>query len=285
MIIYMLIGHNLEKGVYMNKSHQIIFISICIGIFVLLALVVYFSEGVGMRTSRYYRLDTGVAVEFLTDSDNIVDTIYPVDELSRVLVSGENFVGMHIDNAVEAYLDLCARMGYIDVDSRNNGVQISVSSTFTQAIENEVYEVCNKYFLENEIFCIVAESDADLALFKEKKEKNISSIEKLVLIKSVLEKTDKYTIEELAKMNESELMKILEGFHEEYANNMADYSDDDYVAKMSILANNKQRYDDHITAITNGTRRDFTDKYSKYKKSETYDWELDFTKKLAEKKS
>ena len=93
----------------MKKSHQIIFLSIAILLFVAIALVVYFSEGVGMRSSRYYRLDTGVAIEFLTDSDNIVDTVYPVDEDARLIVIGEEFVGLHIDKAVEKYLTLCAR--------------------------------------------------------------------------------------------------------------------------------------------------------------------------------
>ena len=106
-----------------------------------------------------------------------------------------------------------------------------------------------------------------------------------MVIKSVLEKTNEYTLEDLSIKNESELMEILEGFHEEYANNMSEYSEDDYAKKMSILADNKQRYDTHMSAITNDTRRDFADKYSKYKKSETYDWELDFAKKIAEKKS
>ncbi len=269
----------------MKKSHQIIFISASILVFVIMALVVYFSEGVAMRSSRYYRLDVGVAVEFLTDSNNIVDTIYPVDDRARVMLAGEEFVGLNIEEAVPKYLQLCASMGYIDVDGDNNGVQISVSSTFTQAIENEIYVACSKYFLDNEIYCVIAESDADLALYNQKKEKGVSSIEKLVVIKSVMEKTDEYDFRDLARLTESELMEILEDYHEDMTATLLQGSAEDIAAKDAILAANKEKYDTHILAITKDTKRDFADKYAKYKKSETYDWELDFAKKIAEKKN
>jgi len=269
---------------FMKKYHQIIFISASILVFGIMALVVYFSEGVTMRSSRYYRLDAGVAVEFLTDSDNIVDTIYPVDVNARIMLAGEKFVGLNIEEAVPKYLELCAKLGYIDVDSDNNGVQISVSSTFTQAIENEIYVACSRYFLDNEIYCVIAESDADLALYNEKKEKGVSSIEKLVVIKSVMEKTGEYAFEDLARMTESELMEILQVYHEEMAATLLQRAAEDIAAKDVILAANKEKYDTHILAITNDTKRNFADKYAKYKKSETYDWELDFAKKIAEKK-
>ena len=43
---------------------------------------------------------------------------------------------------------------------------------------------------------------------------------------------------------------------------------------------NKGDYDKHINNITKESQKEFNEKYAKFKKSATYEWELDFQKKI-----
>lgn len=268
----------------MKKSHQIIFVGLVIATFVAIAVWVYFAEGVDMRNTHYIRIELNPKVEFLTSDNNVVKTIYPVNMEAEMVVAGEEFVGLDITDAVTKFLDLCAKMGYIEVDSMDNAVQISVSSSFTQSLENRVYMACNKFFVENEIFGIIAESDADRKLYEESVENKVSSIEKLVVIKAVMEKTQDYTFEKLRDMTESDLMQILESEHDKIqdklGNNFADYID----TKNDRLQTNQAKYDTHKKAITIESTRQFVDKYAKFKKSNTAEWELDFQSKIMQRK-
>ena len=260
----------------MKKSYQIVCIGLVISIFIAIAIVVYFSEGGDMRKTHYFRIELNPKVEFLTDSDNIVNTIYPINDDAKVVVAGEDFVGLDVSDAVAKFLDLSAQLGYIDVDGLDNAVQVSVSSSFTQSLENKIYKVCNDFFVENEIFGVIAESDADRKLFEEKVEKKVSSIEKLVVIKAVMEKTQDYTFEELNSKNESKLIEILAMEHSKIQDEMDDNFVDFVYSKEEKLQNNKVKFNNHLAKIKGETKRDFLDKYNKFKKSETASWELDF---------
>ncbi len=266
----------------MKKSHQIITIGAILLVIAIVGVIVYFSEGSRMRNSHFIRLELNPKVEFMTDADNIVDTVYPVNDEAYEVIVGEEFVGLKIEEAVEKYLSLCMQMGYFDLDGDNNGIQVSVSSSFTQSLENKIYTACNKFFIDNEIMCVIAESDADLALYKEKKEKKVTNIEKLVLIKSILEKSREYTFEELNSKTQSDLIDILETFHENKLNDLIDYNQQFYDNKILSIDKYKTIYDNHIKNITKESQKEFNEKYAKFKKSATYDWELNFQKKMQE---
>ena len=122
----------------MKKSHQIFFVGFVVTLFVVVGIVVFFIEGRDMRTSHYIRLELNPKIEFLTDNDNIVNSYYPINDDAKIVVAGEELVGLDINDAVKLFIDKCARLGYIDVDGNNNGVQISVSSGFTQKLENSI---------------------------------------------------------------------------------------------------------------------------------------------------
>ena len=264
-----------------NRKQIFTIVSIIVFV-VLVGVGVYFYEGVGMRNSHYIKLDLGPSVEFLTDSDNIINTVYPCNEDAKIVIAGENFKDLDIKEAVNKFLLLCVKTGYIDVTKSDNAVQISVSSGFTQVLENKIYATCNKFFQDNEIYAVIAESDADLALFRQKKEKHVMSIEKLVIINSILEKTNEYNFEQLNKKNESELIDLLEDLH---AMNNNDILLEQYGSqKNNLIEENFDKFNAHLSAITNESKREFNSKYDKYKKKETNKYESDFAKALEEKK-
>ncbi len=165
----------------MKKSHQFIVIGITILFAVIAGVCVIFYNGSRMLNSHYVRLEVNPKVEFLTNSDNIVDSVYPVNQDAYDLIIGEQFVGLPISEAVTKFLTLCAKAGYIAVDGKDNAVGLAVSSGFTQKFENEIYTTINNYYKDNLILGVIAEADSDLANFKEKKEKNTPLLNAIIL--------------------------------------------------------------------------------------------------------
>ena len=268
----------------MKKSHEIFTIISIIVFAIIVAVGVYIKDGVEMRNTHFFRLEINPKIEFMTGADNVVDSVYPVNAEAYSLVIGEDFVGLKIDEAVQKFLSPSAKMGYLDVDAKDNAVQISVTSSFTQALESKIYTTCNKYFSDNAIFCVIAESDADLALFNEAKKNGIGNIEKLVLCKSINEKDNSYTIDKLKKLSESDLLKIIKKYHSDYSEKLENFTQEELAIKQTIIANNKAKYDEHIASLNSKVLQKFSSEYAKYKRSETADYELDFAKKYEEHK-
>jgi len=266
----------------MKKSHQIITIFCILLIILLVAIVVYFSQGARIRSLHYIKLNSKSKIEFLTDAKNVVKGVYPINIEAMMVVVDENFIGLDIENAIDKYLDICMKMGYFDLVGGDNGIQISVSSSFTQSLENKIYKVCNEFFIKNEILCVIAESDSDLKLYHDKQANKVFNIEKLVLINSIIEKTDQYNFDAVNKMNESEIVDKLEDLVKNNTvinnNNKNTLLDNKYYN----IDNYKQIYNNHINNITNKSQSEFVQKYAKFKKSQTNSWELDFDKKLNE---
>ena len=51
--------------------------------------------------------------------------------------------------------------------------------------------------------------------------------------------------------------------------------------KEEILENNRQNYIDHKAILDDKKLQEFAEQYAKYKRSETYKYELDFNKKMS----
>ena len=266
----------------MKKSHQFFVIGLVILLAIAAAVGVIFYNGGRMLNSHFVRLEVNPKVEFLTNSDNKVESIYPVNQDAYDLIVGEEWVGLNITDAVTKFLTLCAKAGYIDVDGKNNAVGLAVSSGFLQAFENEIYSTINIFYKSNEIFGVIAEADCDLANYKEKKAKNVSSIEKLVVIKSVLEKSDEYTFEQLNGIRECELIDMLEDLHTAYAPRLLDYSALDTQPRLTRIANNQDKYTQHMQSISNFTQRKFASEFEKFKKENTSKYEQDYNSQYAE---
>ena len=110
----------------------------------------------------------------------------------------------------------------------------------------------------------------------EKKEKQVSSVEKLVVVKAIMEKSDQYTFDELKCKKEGDLFTILEREHKKIENNIDNKYEFRLEEKFELLKNSLEKYDNHKSKITNQTLRNFATSYSKFKKSETSKYELDF---------
>ena len=102
----------------------------------------------------------------------------------------------------------------------------------------------------------------------------------MVVIESILERTNEYSFEYLNNNNESKLLDIVENLlnidSNDYYNNKQYY-----VTKSNdILTQNIDKYNNHINNIDKISKSEFVLNYAKFVKSQTPTWELDFKKQL-----
>lgn len=257
----------------MNKTKQIIVVASVIALIFAVGLAVYFS-GVKANDMQYIKVEVNPKIEFLASSNGKIKSVYPINDSAKELLIQETFIGENISDAINKYLELCARANYINCDGENNAIKISVVSGFMQKTEMVVYESVNNFLLNNEIFGIIIEGNEDLYQVKTAKELSVNSPNKLTLIESILEKTNEYTFDELNGKKEMELIKIIENITSDYDNNS--YSIEELANKTKLIDFNRVAYNNHINAINNDTKREFATEFEEYKKENFNKYQVNF---------
>lgn len=133
-----------------------------------LAFVLTFSLFTGCNTesetanaqSSYVSLSINPLVELIVDENNTVTAVNCANEDAEILLSDVNLIGMTIEEASEMFLRLATEAGYIDVESQDNEITVTVVSeeadTETQ-IKDQLRTRLNNYFNNNGIFGKVSE--------------------------------------------------------------------------------------------------------------------------------
>lgn len=262
----------------MKKSKQYFIIGMVCAVFVLIAVLNFFI-GVKPLNAHYIRLEVNPKVEFITDKNNIVTSVMPLNNEAFELLIQENFIGLEIEKASEKFIDLCTRANYINPESETNAVRLTVVSGFMQALELKVYESINNYFLENEIFGVIVENDNDRTEIKDAKDRKIASANKLALMKSICLLDSSYTLENLTDKTETELLEILKELHKNSGYNPDIYTNEQLTNKSRLIDSNRTRFEEHKKNLTNESRREFQKEYDEYKRETLQKYEPDFDSK------
>lgn len=258
-----------------NKTKEILTIALVFTFFIGAGVFTYFF-GVKSHDYHYIRLDVNPKVEFITNDKNEVLTVYPVNHHAKLLLVDEQFIGLDIKEAVENFFDLCVRTNYIDISGEDNTVRITVVAGFMQALEMQVYETLNNYLIKNEILTVIVENDNDRTEETDAKDENVSSPNKLALIKTImLQAPDQYEFEELNSKNENKLIVLLKKLHQKNYN-PNNHSDEDRELKLQLINNTAQKIEAHKAKLTNQTARAFHEKFDEYKRNNKIKYERDF---------
>ena len=259
----------------MDKTKEIITIAFVFAFFVAAGGFTYF-YGVKSHDLHYIRLEVNPKVEFITSDDNKVLTVYPVNDHAKMLLTDEEFIGLDIKEACEKFFDLCVRTNYIDIDGEDNTVRITVVSGFMQALEMQVYESINNYLIKNEILTMIVENDNDRTEVTHAKEENVSSPNKLALIKTIMmQAPDKYEFKELNALNENKLLVKIKKLHEKgYQPN--NHKAEERIKKAQLLNTYKEKVTAHKANITNESSRAFHEKFDDFKLVNKNLYERDF---------
>lgn len=74
----------------------------------------------------YVSVDINPSIEFIIDENDNVISYNLLNEDAEVLCVDVDFIGMNIEEAVELFVELATEAGFIDVDSEDNEVLITV---------------------------------------------------------------------------------------------------------------------------------------------------------------
>ena len=262
----------------MEKKNTIILLSI-LGVMIIVIGIAIVLNGSISVNSNYVLLEVNPKVEFVVDKHNIVTSYNALNDEAKTLLVQENYIGTHIDKACESFLELCTKANFIDVESENNAIKVTILDGLTQALDVRVVENIHKYLKSHEILCAVIENTNDLNTYKEAKTSKISNVNKYKVIKHIIENGySNESIESLSKLSEENLIKIITRNHPIDKG----YTEAQLTNKVKLIDFNRERYDNHMNKITNTTQRKFSEEYDKYQKLKTKEYKENFDKMYEE---
>ena len=144
-------------------------------------------------------VDINPSVELMVDKDNKVISVTALNDDAAVILQGEaSIVGKESDDAVKAIVSLATDTGYIvkgEVSADENTVKISVSgdTKWAKDLAKDAEQKVNQFFKDSGIAGSVEKVDA------------LTSD----ALKALAEKNFTYTKEEIAEMNDEQVLKVI----------------------------------------------------------------------------
>lgn len=258
----------------MEKKSTIVSLVFIISIVICAGLFIIFS-GVTAKEYNYVLLEINPKVEFICDKNYKVVSCKPLNTEGEIILSNVNYKGLDIEVAAVDFINECARVDYIDVDGVDNAINITVIDGITQALDVHVTQKIYEYLKHKEILCAVVENYEDRNMFDKKKENNICCANKYKLISTLLESDNNYTMEQLKKLSEVQLIDIVTNEH-----NTSPYvsKEENIVLKEKLIELNKEKYDKHIHSINNNSQKEFTEIFNKFQKTSSQKFMENFHK-------
>ena len=184
-------------------------------------------------TESYISLSINPEVEF-TATDNIINSVNPVNEDAEILLSDINLIGMSVEAGAALFVELATESGYIDSDSETNAVTIdAVTEDNEEVLENSIENEITEYLDEEDITCSINREN-----FEEYQAEATAlgiSVQKLRLIYRAIDINPELTVDELKDLKTSELVHLVKGQMKQY--NFGVLKEDFFAAKAQIREN------------------------------------------------
>jgi len=258
----------------MEKKGTIISL-IFVAIIAICAVCYIIFTGITAREYNYVQLEVNPRVEFICDNKFKVVSYRALNDDAKVILSNTQYKGTDIEDATVDFIDTCAKAGYIDVNGSNNAVNITVIDGITQALDVHIVKNINNYLTENEILCAVVENYEDRKIFDQKNENNVCCSNKYKLITTLIEYNNSFTVEELNKLSEVELIDMVTNIH-----STEDFSStkDDKELKDKLINANMEKYNKHKKSITNESQKEFNILFDKFSKEASEKYKTNYNK-------
>lgn len=244
--------------------------SIFLGLIVVLGLAACSTEDVE-ASSYYVAIDINPSIEFIVDEDDIITSYNLLNEDAEILVADIDFVGMNVDEAVELFITVATEAGYIDVDSEDNAVLITVlgedEDDTTAQVRNRLRERVGRYFVKNYIVAEVLTdefTDEDLILQAEELGVTPAKLSLALLIMQT-ETEEVYTLEGLLDTPVKDLVQIIKTYHEDV---FTDYTQAQLRAleqkRNELIERHQQRFENWIENHPEMTEEEITQAWNRY---------------------
>lgn len=171
---------------------------------VMVALVGFFLVGCNKENKKEENMtrvtvDINPSIEIIVDEDDKVVSVTALNDEGNIIIVGETIVGKTVEEAVNIIVSVATETGYLvkgEVEASENEIKVSVSGD--EAAQTELY---NK--IKGEIENVVANYDLE-ALVVQKEALKLEALKELAK-----EADPSLTEEELAQMNEQQLLNVL----------------------------------------------------------------------------
>lgn len=246
-----------------------------VGAAVVSAVAFIIFSGITAQDYNYVQLEINPRVEFVCDKYFKVISTRPLNDDARIVLAGVDYKGMSVDDASVDFMDLCAKCGFIDLDTEDNAVNITVIDGITQALDVHVTKSIFEYLRAKEIKCTVIENYEDRSMFDEKKKNNVCCANKYKLIKTLQEYDSEKSVKQLNKLSEESLIDMVANIH---TSDPYTPHDEELAMKESLMELNKDKYENHMNNITNKSQREFEKAFDELQKKNHSKYSDNFTK-------
>jgi len=181
---------------------------------VVLAIVAYFVVPIFVNSESYVVIDINPSVEFVINGSGVVTKVNSLNEDGKIIVEGEEFIGLTIEEATEKVVEIALALGYMNPDAVQTDPNALLITTYNgnkivqNRIQSRVQNRLNSYFSEHGIWSVVLNAEDVDELVTEAKAYGVS-IGKYRLIKSVQNVNNEYTFEQLADMSVKNLLGLI----------------------------------------------------------------------------
>lgn len=168
------------------------------------------NDDIALANTTYVSISINPLVEFVVNEDDIVTAVNCANEDAEILLSDVNLVGLTVEEATETFVNLATEAGYIDENSEDNQVTITVvteDEDTEDGLQNRIKNRINNFFNKKGITGRVTEKEI-LEQYGEEIDALDISLGKKMMIVRLLELDDSLDINTLKDMTEKELIEL-----------------------------------------------------------------------------
>ncbi len=165
---------------------------------------------------RAVQIDINPSIELLVDEDGIVISYQALNADAEIVIADLDLIGMHYDDAINAYLEAAIDLGYLDANAEDNAVVVTVAEEACdedECLELKVQEMIQLKLQEKGIPAAVMRGNVDSDVVADLLENYDISNVKARVIARILNNDADADVEALVELNVPELMEILRDYH------------------------------------------------------------------------
>ena len=173
----------------------------------------------------YVSIDINPSIEFIVDEDGIVTSFLLLYDDAKLLCVNTDFVGMTIDEATELFIQMATEAGFIDVDSDENAVLLTVygdQSDYSDVVRARLKDRLVKYLARNYINGVVMDEGYTSEEIESAALELGITPAKLKLIYAAQLGDPELTVEQGIETSVKELLAKIRIYHGEEIDNMTD---------------------------------------------------------------
>lgn len=239
-----------ERPIYKRPVFAVAVIVVCVAVALLMTYIFYNPQEIIEISDSYVSVDINPSIELTADKNDIVKAIRPMNADAAVLIFGEDFSGMNIEDACEKIIALAVDTGYIDADGENaiKIVGINDNQQHETALSNKIAQKVQAYLSQNSISANISATGNPSKEVREEAKQHGVTVGKMELIRQLREKDANITFDEAKKKSVKELNQLLKDYDEDTIENLLSEFETEYEqAEQENLAELQQE----ITAIEN----------------------------------